>query len=43
MCAAAMTVNEADADETVRVLKDAGEEAYIAGETQTGKREAVLC
>ncbi|MBR0172286.1 MAG: phosphoribosylformylglycinamidine cyclo-ligase [Lachnospiraceae bacterium] len=42
-CGMMLTVNEADADETVRVLKDAGEEAYIAGETQTGKREAVLC
>ena len=42
-CGMMLAVRETDADETVRVLQAAGEDAYIAGETGTGKREAVLC
>ncbi|MBQ4416720.1 MAG: phosphoribosylformylglycinamidine cyclo-ligase [Butyrivibrio sp.] len=42
-CGMMLAVNDTDADETVRILKASGEEAYIAGEAEAGTREAVLC
>ena len=39
-----LAVNEEDADKTVKAVTDAGEKAYIVGETVSGdKKEVELC
>ena len=37
-----LAVDAADADRTVKALKEAGEEAYVVGEIQAGSREVIL-
>ena len=37
-----LAVDSADADKTLAALKEAGETAYIVGETETGNREVII-
>ena len=38
-----LAVNPSDVDKTMEALKNAGETAYVIGETVAGEKEAIIC
>lgn len=38
-----LTIDSADTDRTLEALKEAGEEAYVVGQIETGEKGVVLC